>query len=147
MLDELTSQGKKKIKMPELDLPESEEKDPMLNYQDYMKKVKGFVDFKNMTGDRDFRKNNYANEGRFEKAIEISDLNGKYESRIGYTFSRNDRNTDIPGTLRNLNIQKNGMDFDIFIDCKPDFVKKSLTSGMVDMSRFHNNREKPEKTY
>ena len=41
------------------------------------------------------------------------------------------RNTDIPGTVKNKNLQKNGPDNDMFIDCNPDVGKKSLHLGMV----------------
>ena len=137
-----------KEKMPELDLPEKEPGDAILNYQKHMKKIKGFVDFAKVDGNREyFKKFNAAHEGRFEKAEDISKLNGKYKTCVGHTFALCERNTDIPGTLKNEHIQKNGNDHDIFIDVKADYVKPSLTTGMVDMNRFHNNREKAENTY
>ena len=96
---------------------------------------------------RTYRQDNKGNEFRFEKMHDISEWNGKFKSKIGYQFSRMERNTDIPGTRINKAYQKNGRDFDIFIDCNPEFNKKQLTSGMVDMNRFHNNRDRPEKMY
>ena len=72
---------------------------------------------------------------RFEVIHDISDWNGKYEARIAPPFLKGYRNTDIPGTIKNLNVQKNGTDYDIFIDSNPDVGKRSLTLGMVDMAK------------
>ena len=78
-LDLLTSEREIKEKMPKIDLPEKEPGDAILNYQKHMKKIKGFVDFAKADGSRDlYKKLNMAHPGRFEKAEDISELNGKY---------------------------------------------------------------------
>ena len=84
---------------------------------------------------------------RFEVMHDISEWNGKYRAQIGFQFQRQFRNTDIPGTRINKDYQRNGRDFDVFIDSNSDFCKKSLTSGMIDMKRFHSNRDRPDKLY
>ena len=75
------------------------------------------------------------NEKRFELVHDISEWNGKYQSKMAYNFSQLHRNTEIPGTIKPPNTQKVGPDHDIFINCNPHVGKRSLTLGMIDMSR------------
>jgi hypothetical protein len=96
-----------------------------------------------MTAKPDQSKEKTAADGRFEFKNPISRFNGKYEHKPGYWFSQLERRTDIPGTKKNTDIQRNGRDIDVFIDAKPEYVMANLRTGMVDMSRFHNNRESP----
>ena len=88
----------------------------------------------------------HLDEKRFIVLNDISDWNGKYEAKIAQPFARGMRNTDIPGTVKNPNTQKNGPDNDIFIDCNPHVGKRSLTLGMHDMKRQFNHRENLAKT-
>lgn len=77
----------------------------------------------------------HLDEHRFDNIHNISKFNGKYGSKIAQPFARDFRNTDIPWTIKNPNLQKNGPDNDVFIDVKADANKRSLTLGMVDLSR------------
>ena len=56
------------------------------------------------------------------------------------------RNTDIPGTVKNKSLQKNGPDNDIFFDCNKEVGKKSLHLGMVELDRQFNHRDTFYKT-
>lgn len=85
-------------------------------------------------------------EHRFEVIHDLSEWNGKFGSKIAQPFARNYRQTDIPGTVKNMNLQKNGPDNDVFIDVNADVGKKSLHLGMVDISRQFNHRESLTKT-
>lgn len=98
-------------------------------------------------GKRDFRKDVQGHEGRFEIIHDISEWNGKFGSRIGYTFQTTERNTDIPGTIRIKNTQRQGRDHDLFIDSNFEFVKDNLHTGNIKMDKFYNNRTDPKKTY
>lgn len=71
------------------------------------------------------------NDSRFVPFKIISEWNGKFNSTITQPFYKSTRDTDIPGTIINKNLQRNGPDHDIFIDCNPDAVKRSLNLGMV----------------
>lgn len=71
------------------------------------------------------------NDGRFVPFKDISEWNGKYASGISQPFVRTSRNTDIPGTVKNKSLQKNGPDNDVFIDCNPDIRKPSLHLGLI----------------
>ena len=82
---------------------------------------------------------------RFEIIHDLSELNGKFGSKIGQPFGRDKRNTDIPGTVKNENIQKNGPDNDVFVDVNSNAGKRSLTLGMVELSRQFNHRESETK--
>lgn len=75
------------------------------------------------------------NEKRFEPLHDISDWNGKYESKILWNFSQLRRDTDIPGTVMPPNCQKDGPAHDIYIDCNPHVGKKSLRLGMVNIRK------------
>lgn len=85
------------------------------------------------------------NDSRFEVIHDISEWNGKFESKIAQPFGLQPRNTDIPGTIKNANLQKNGPDNDIFIDVNADVGKRSLTLGMVTLSKQINPRNSESK--
>lgn len=72
---------------------------------------------------------------RFEVLHDISELNGKFGSQIAQPFAKKPRNTDIPGTVRNANHQKNGPDNDVFLDVNSNVGKRSLTLGMVELGK------------
>ena len=86
------------------------------------------------------------NDRRFEVIHDISEWNGKFGSKIAQPFAKKDRDTDIPGTVRNHNHQKNGPDNDMFINSNAEVTKRSLTLGMVDMKSQFDHRESLSKT-
>mmetsp|Transcript_2708 Transcript_2708/g.3716 ORF Transcript_2708/g.3716 Transcript_2708/m.3716 type:complete len:140 (-) Transcript_2708:718-1137(-) len=86
------------------------------------------------------------NESRFVPFKDISDWNGKYKSNIAQPWIMTKRETEIPGTVKNKSLQKNGPDFDMFIDCNPHVGKKSLHLGMVELDKQFNHRESLSKT-
>lgn len=128
-----------------IDRPEKEPTDPILNYKEYMNKIRGTADFSKSRSRysllNEFALNNLC-ENRFDGATQkISSWNSKFRSQIGQPFSVNERNTDIPGTVTNKSLQWNGPDNDVFIDVNADACKPSLHLGMVDISRQVNHRD------
>lgn len=120
-----------------VDRPDPCPPDANLKYIDYITANKKVPDFTRKRSKTDIMNDKIGilNENRFWAFKDISDWNSKYESQIGHPFLKAVRNTDIPGTKKNTKFQKNGPDHDIFIDCNPDVGKRSLTLGMVDMSK------------
>ena len=131
----------------EPDAPDYMPDDPKLAYNKMMTKVKTHSYDRAMS--RSTLLNQAiatCNENRFVPFKDIGDWNGKYQSRITQPFIMTERDTDIPGTVKNKNHQKNGPDNDMFIDCNPDVGKKSMHLGMVDFSRQFNHRDSLTKT-
>ena len=77
---------------------------------------------------------------------DISTMNSKFNKSISKPFDHEYRNTDIPGTVKNPSIQKNGPDYDILIEVNAEVNKASLKLGNVNFSKQVNNRESLEKT-
>ena len=113
-----------------------------------MTKVKGPVSFEKQRLKADLLREciKPLNDQRFKIIYDVSDWNSKYESRIGHPFSSTFRDTDIPGTVKNTNIQKNGPDQDVFIDANADYTKRSLTLGSVELDKAFYHRETVERS-
>ena len=73
-------------------------------------------------------------------------MNGKFTKSISKPFNQEYRNTDIPGTVKNPNIQKNGPDNDVLIEVNAEVNKASLKLGNVNFAKQLNNRGSMEKT-
>lgn len=131
-----------------LDVPEAEPEDPKLQYDKFMQKIKGPVNFEKQRSKRTLLEEvvKPVNENRFKVIHDISDWNSKFQAKIAQPFSKGPRDTDIPGTVKNTNFQQNGRDYDIFIDCNTDVGKKSLTLGMVDLKKQFDHRSNLSKT-
>ena len=114
----------------------------------YMKKTHGPIAFEKQRSKSRLLNEavHQLNDTRFEAFHNISDYNSKFGKRISQPFPRETRNTDIPGTVKNKNFQKNGVDYDIFIDYNLKSTKPSLTRGMVDFTKQFNHRESISKT-
>ena len=85
--------------MPDVDLIDDQyPEDPSNKYDKMTRKIKGYVQIQKQMGKRDFRKDVQGNENRFQVIHDISEWNAKYGSKIGFSFAKGERNTDIPGT-------------------------------------------------
>ena len=76
----------------------------------------------------------------------MSDLNGRYGSQVAHEFPRKTRNTDIPGTVKNTNLQRNGPDNDVLKTVNAEVGKRSLALGMVELGKQFHHRDGPAKT-
>lgn len=130
-----------------IDYPDSMPDDPKLAYNKMMTKIKAPLQDRALSRSMllDEAIGNL-NESRFVPFNNMSSWNGKYQGLVSFPISMSCRNTDIPGTVKNPSLQKNGPDFDMFIDCNPHVGKKSLHLGMVELHRQFNHRESLTKT-
>ena len=135
-----------KQKEPLIDVPDELPEDA------FLKTTKAYFD--NIHGPMAFEKQRphainltatNVNENRFEQIYDISQWNGKYNSVISYNFMQLPRNTEAPGTLKPVQIQKEGKGHDHFVDCDAHVGKRSLTLGMVDFKRTMDRAEFDKK--